>query len=424
MNENNRELSFKEVAEEHPDFPRIIMRKIDTALRGVTLTERALERAREEGALYDASVDLGLKTPRPVLGGALFRDGTVVLGLENMYLQFPEKFIRRGSPYTLDAVDGRLWLLDGSEHVEEVFFVPVPAYFGKKTSRGTPMLKMATPRFPCCLFIRIYNYCHFWEEKNPCKYCSFVKQSVHEESIFTPESLDDLRETIDEALKEEGRWMVLFLSGGSDPRGNSPYENTADEYVKALRTLQRSFGTEKVYARVVANAFPREQLLRLKEAGAVTYEPHIEVWDEKLFEWICPGKAKYFGRQYWIDSALSAVEIFGRGNVCTQFVGGVELTQPNGFKTMDEGLESTMEGVEFFARHGIASSFFILWVVEGSIFYAQKQKPAPLEYHVRLARGIRDIQRKYNLSMDFNNYRCSSGRPDVDLARLDYNKIY
>lgn len=421
MNENNGELSFEEAAKKYPDFPSIIMRKIDTALRGVTLTERALERAKEEGALYDASGDLGLKTPRPVLGGALFRDGTVVLGLEDMYLQFPEKFIRRGSPYTLDAIDGRLWLLDGNEHVEEVFFVPVPDYFGKKTSRGTPMLKVATPRFPCCLFVRLYNYCHFWEEKTPCRYCSFVKQSVQEESIFTPESLEDLRETIEEALKEQGRWMTLFLSGGSDPRGNSLYENTADEYVKALRTLQRTFGTERVYARVVANAFPREQLLRLKEAGAVTYEPHIEVWDERLFEWICPGKAKYFGRQYWIDSALSAVEIFGKGNVCTQFVGGVELIQPYGFKTMDEGLESTLEGVEFFARHGVASSFFILWVVEGSIFYAQKQKPAPLEYHLRLAKGFREIQKKYNLSMDFNNYRCSSGRPDVDLARLDYN---
>ncbi|MBI4690398.1 MAG: radical SAM protein [Nitrospirae bacterium] len=418
---NGDELSLEEVAKKYPDFPRIIIRKIDTALRGVTFTERALERAKEEDALYDASGDLGKKTSRPVLGGALFRDGTVVLGLEDLYLQFPEKFIRRGSPYTLDVVDGRVWLLDGDKPVEEVFFVPVPAYFGKKTRRGTPMLKMATPRFPCCLFIRIYNYCHFWEEKDPCRYCSFVKQ---DEGVYTPESLADLRETVDEALKEEGRWTVLFLSGGSDPRGNSAYENTANEYVKALKTLQKSFGTEKVYARIVANAFPRDQLLRLKEAGAVTYEPHIEVWDEKLFEWICPGKAKYFGRQYWIDSALSAVEIFGRGNVCTQFVGGVELAEPNGFKTMDEGLKSTLEGVEFFARHGVASSFFILWVVGGSIFYAQKQNPAPLEYHVRLAMGIRDIQRRYKLSMDFNNYRCSSGRPDVDLARLDFNKMW
>ena len=327
-------MGFEQVAAAHPDFPRIIIRKMDTALRGVTITKRALERAREEGALYDASEDLGRS--RPILGGAVFRDGTVVLGLEDLYLQFPEKIVRRGNPYILDAIDGKLWLLDGGMPVEEVFFVPVPAYFGKRTSRGTPMLKMVSQRFPCTLFLRIYNVCQFWEEKTPCTYCSFVKQK---ETVYTPESLQDLRETVDEALKEEGRWTVLFLSGGSDPRGDSAYQKTADEYIKALDTLRQCFGTEKIYARIVANAFPRDQLLRLKDAGAVTYEPHLEVWDEKLFELICPGKAKYFGRQYWIDSALAAVDIFGRGNVCTQFVGGVELVPPHGFKTMEEGTQ-------------------------------------------------------------------------------------
>jgi hypothetical protein len=415
----NDELSFEQVAAAHPDFPRIVIRKMDTALRGVTITKRALERAKEEGALYDAGADFGQKTPKPILGGAMFRDGTVVLGLEELYLQFPTNIVRKGSPYTLDEIDGKLWLVDGGAPVEEVFFTPVPAFFGKKTSRGTPMLKMASPRFPCTLFIRIYNVCQFWEEKAPCSYCSFVKQK---ETVYTPESLQDLRETMDEALKEEGRWSVLFLSGGSDPRGSSAYQNTADEYIKTLNLLRGCFGTEKVYARIVANAFPKDQLLRLKEAGAVTYEPHLEVWDEKIFELVCPGKAKYFGRQYWIDSALEAAEVFGKGNVCTQFVGGVELVPPHGFKTMEEGLRSTLEGVEFFARHGVASSFFMLWVVGGSILHAQGQQPPPLEYHIRLAKGVREIQRKYGLRMDFNNYRSSSGRPDVDLARLDYSR--
>ncbi|MDP2279667.1 MAG: hypothetical protein Q8K51_15770, partial [Nitrospirota bacterium] len=52
--------------------------------------------------------------------------------------------------------------------------------------------------------------------------------------------------------------------------------------------------------------------------------------------------------------------------------------------------------------------------------YAQKQKPAPLEYYVRLAKGISDIHRKYNLSVDFNNYRC---HPTGDMDRLHCSKI-
>lgn len=415
MNEDNCELGFEEVAAKYSDFPRLLIRKLDAELRGVALTERALERAKEEGSLYDASADLEQKTPRPVIGGALFRDGSWVLGMEPMYLQFPNGYKRSGSPYTIDAVDGKLWLLDGDEPVEEVFFVPYPEYFGKKTSRGTPMLKVVSARLPGLLFIYLYNRCHFWMERMPCKYCSFPTRVFRRKPGYTQEGLDDLYETMNEALKEKGKWMNIVLLAGSNPTGNSPFDNEVEEYVKVLTTLRKSFGTEKVYAKMVASAFSREQLLRLKEAGATTYQPHIEVWDEKLFEWICPGKTKYFGRQYWIDSALSAVEIFGRGYVCTQFVGGVELMQPYGFKTIDEALESTLEGADFFARHGVGPIAIIHRLEKGTVFYAQKQKPAPLEYYVRLMKGISDIHRKYNLSVDFNNYRC---HPTGDLDRL------
>ncbi|MBI4823052.1 MAG: radical SAM protein [Nitrospirae bacterium] len=421
MNENNYELGFGEVVEKYPDFPRLLIRKLDAELRGVSLTKRALERAKEEGSLYDASEDLGQKTPRPVLGGALFRDGSWVLGMEPMYLQFPQEYERRGSSYTIDAINDGLWLLDGGEPVEEVFFVPYPEYFGKKTSRGTPMLKVVSARLPGLLFVYLYNRCHFWLEKKPCKYCSFPTRVLRKKHGYTQGCLDDLYETMNEALKEEGKWMNIVLLAGSDPTGNSPYDNEVDEYVKVLTTLRKSFGTEKVYAKMVASAFSREQLLRLKEAGATTYQPHIEVWDEKLFEWMCPGKAKYFGRQYWIDSALSAVEIFGRGYVCTQFVGGVELTQPYGFKTIDEALESTLEGAEFFARHGVGPIAIIHRLEKGSVFYREKQKPAPLEYYVRLMKGISDIHRKYDLSVDFNNYRC---HPTGDLDRLHCSRTH
>jgi hypothetical protein len=420
VKENNHELNFEEVAAKYPDFPRLLIRKLDAEVRGVAMTERALERAKEEGSLYDASADLGQKDPRPVLGGALFRDGSWVLGMEPMYLQFPQGYTRIGNQYTIDVVDGKLWLLDGAEPVEEVFFVPYPEYFGKRTSRGTPMVKVVSARLPGLLFIYLYNRCDFWTKKMACKYCSFPTRVFRRKPGYSQEDLDDLQETMNEALKEEGKWMNIVLLAGSDLGGETPFDTEVEEYIKVLTTLRKSFGTEKIYAKMVASAFTREQLLRLKEAGATTYQPHIEVWDEKLFEWICPGKTKYFGRQYWIDSAIEAVEIFGRGYVCTQFVGGVEMAQPYGFKTIDEALDSTLEGAEFFAKHGVGPIAIMHRLEKGSKFYAEKQKPAPLEYYVRLAQGISDIHSKYNLSVDFNNYRC---HPTGDLDRLHCNEI-
>ena len=430
MKENNHELSFEEVAKKYPDFPRTIMRKIDTALRGVILTERALERAKEEGALYDASTDFA----QPVVGGVFFRDGTYVLGLESITRGFhapSATLVRSGEPYLLDLVDGKLWLLDGEprsctqgrgEPVEEVYFAPVPKYFYKKTNQGTPMIKVISSRAPNRISINISSgYCHFFKEKLPCKFCNVIPWSL-EKGLPPLANLEDIYETVNEALEEEGGFTSIHLIAGSDPRGGEFYENEVNEYIKVLRTLQRCFGSafggEKINAQAIASAFPREQLLRLKEAGLSAYRSNLEVWDEKLFQWVCPGKAKYFGRQYWIDCILSAVEIFGRGNVFTQLVAGAELARPYGFKTIDEALESNLECVDFFARNGVYTTFCILWVDRGSVFYKEKQKLPPLEYYVRLAKSFNEIRRKYRLSADFNDYRRDGFHPDTDLARL------
>ena len=420
------ELSFKEVAEKYPDFPRLVLRKIDTALRGIIPTEKALERAKEEGALYEVSAG---KTSKPgFLCGAVFRDGTWLLGLETFLQCLPSRIMRRGNPYTLDVVSGKLYLVDDGEPLEEVHLVPVPKYYAKKTSRGKPMSEVVTSRFPNSLAITVLH-CYYDEKENadeapPCKFCFYATPSFRrKEENYTRENLEDLHQTINEALEEEGRWKSIYLVGGSDPRGGSPYEKEVEECLKVLETIEKCSGGEKIFVQAIASAFPREQLLRLKEAGLTAYNSNIEVWDEKLFQWVCPGKAKYFGRQYWIDCILSAVEIFGQGNVSTQIVAGVELAQPYGFKNTEEALASNLECAEFFARYGVHTNFCILLLGEGSIFYQEKQKLPPLEYCVRLAKDFNEIRRKHKLNVGFQDYRRWPNFPDMDLARLDYSEV-
>ncbi len=483
-------LSFEEVAAKYPDFPRTILRKIDTELRGVIPTERALGKAKAQGAFYSSVPqngeepnhnvfrELGLKTDKPLLGGVFFRDGTSVLsfkpvpqqtsggelnpvltcmnGLNSAKSRLKNKSLGSAGPfsvnsdperteeslakpYLFDLADDRFWFLDEGKPVEEVYLSPLPEYFRKKTSRGTPMIKVVSSKVPNRVSVNIFAHCQFAREKLPCKYCSYSANNSFfhlDQENRTPENLEDIYETVNEILEEKGKWTNINLIGGSDPRPGGltgqgePYENEVNEYIKVLRTLQRCFAVEKNPAvnrngslpvNAIASAFSRGQLLRLKEAGLGTYISNIEVWDKRLFELICPGKAKYFGRQYWMDSILSAVEIFGRGNVSTQLVAGAELAEPYGFKNIEEALASDLEGVEFFARNGVYATFCILWVHPGSVFYREKQKLPSLEYYVRLAKGINEIRKKYNFNASYSGYRGDGFHLDMDLARLDFN---
>ena len=263
---DRHKLGYAELVAKYPEIPRFVIRKLDTALRGVTLTEKAFVRAREENGLYDFGPDLGADKYQLSIGAALFRDGTQVRGLDSLALKSPI-VDRKGAPYTLDVVDGKLWLVDGEEPVEEVDLVPTPAFYGKKTSRGTPMTKVLRGGLNV-LGINVFGFCQFWRDKIACRYCGSV-QNFRMDDRQTRETLEDLYESVTEALKEEGRYTSFALISGSDPRGDRPYDNEVNEHVKVLETIQRAVGNNRKFtARLIASAFPVEQQIRLKEAGA------------------------------------------------------------------------------------------------------------------------------------------------------------
>lgn len=48
---------------------------------------------------------------------------------------------------------------------------------------------------------------------------------------------------------------------------------------------------------------------------------NIEVWPKNNFEKICPGKEKYVGFDYVVESLLYLKDIYGPGKVWSNFVG-------------------------------------------------------------------------------------------------------
>ncbi|GBU23711.1 hypothetical protein R83H12_00328 [Fibrobacteria bacterium R8-3-H12] len=323
-----------------------------------------------------------------------------------------------GKPYIVDDIDGKLMLLDDNKELEEVFYWDKPDYYGKRTSNGVLMQNVAAAR-PQRLYITPNRYCHFWIDDEGCKFCDIVnnlKQQRKEVEMPTRLKPQDVSETVKEALKEPGRFTAVFLTSGSDFRGEEPLDAELELYIETLKAVGENFKTKKFPSQILCTAMSKKQLKRLyDETGITSITMDIEVLNEKLFSIICPGKAKLIGYKEWKRRLIDAVEIFGPSRVSTGIVSGVELVPPSGFSSEDDALEAVLSEADELAAQGV-STVNMVWVPRAGSPYGN-EKNASLEYYVRLASGLQAIRRKYNLEIDFDDYRRCGNHPDSDLAR-------
>jgi hypothetical protein len=416
-NWRSKELSREEVAEKYPDVPRLTILKTDVLRRGLHYTDRA----------YDA-VDTNIHQVEPIelMGtgrnqskrlsplGLTLKDGTFICQSNREITEYVYR-----DRYVLDVVDGKLTLTDGGEAVAEVEFWEKPAFYDKQTSNGTPMWQIASAR-PQRLQIYPYPKCTFWDyQGSGCKYCSLFAVNRTVESVLRDEKFfQDVTETVTEAIKQKGRYSSYMMTSGSVVSGNEVFDDEVDIYVKTLQAAGKAFKTEKFPVKLVASAFNERQLRKLYEnTGITTYTTDLEVLNEKLFNWICPGKAKFVGYSEWKNRLYKAVEIFGRGNVNSGFVGGIETAQPYGFKSEEDALESTLKEADEIASHGVSFADTVWTTDPKSIFY--NQHTPSLEYFVRLSSGLAGVRRKYGLNIYTDDYRRCGNHPNTDLARID-----
>lgn len=421
-------LSFAEVGEKYPFFPKMVMLKIDIHRRGIHYTDAAL-----------AAVD----PQRHQLGGThLFgtRDGSYKKKNDGQEIRRPEAFVLRDgtsvlttptplelNPYILDAVGDRLIIRDGDTELEEAFYWDKPAYYDKKTSSGQLMQNIVSAR-PQRFYLIPNRYCHFWGKDEGCQFCDIVSNMKELNSEFqvpvriTPQ---DVSETIAEALKEPGRASAICLTSGSDFHGVNAFDAEVDYYVEILQAIGQHFQTKKFPyfqtkkfpCQLICSAVTRDQLERLyTETGVTSLTMDIEVFGEDLFRQICPGKHRWVGYSEWKRRLVDAVDIFGRGMVNTGIVSGVELASPYGHKTEAHALAATLAEAEELAAQGV-STVNMIWIPRPGSALGQERN-ASLEYYVTLAWELQKLRNTYCLGVDFDDYRRCGNHADSDLARV------
>jgi hypothetical protein len=150
---------------------------------------------------------------------------------------------------------------------------------------------------------------------------------------------------------------------------------------------------------------------KYREVGYRTLAINIEVWNEHFFRAYCPGKEQLCGGQkHWIRALERAVDVFGRGRVRSNMVGGLESKA------------STLEGIEELTSKGILAISPAWFPNPGSALEGHRS-PEPA-WHLDVARKAAAIYRKAGYTWDqlydanaapltlvHDIYRIEEGRP-------------
>lgn len=405
-----KQAEWEQACARWPELSPFVLLKLSMTWHGAVLSERALDRLQEPdycfGKLEPFGINFQGRPSGKVMPGAiLLRDGT------NVYINYGETYT---DPYGIDwdPDNGVFLLRDGAEVVDTLDFVPRPDFYGKVTSRGTPMEAVAEARAQK-LIMTAFQKCRLWEGGDQCHFCAFFSGGKSLGAV----DCEDVYETVREALGEPGRFQEIYVSGGTDFGGDPPFSQEVDRYIRVLQAAGRNFHG-RFASQLMAPAYPKPVVRRLyEETGLTCYCPNIEVWDRRLFGILCPGKEKWIGHDAWIRRTIDAVEIFGKGNVCTQVVAGAELARPYGFDTVDQALKSNLEACQFFAREGVIC-LTTIWRPHRASRLGFQPMP-PLDYYIRLAKEFHEIRRSYGLHTMDDDYRHCGNHPDSDLERMD-----
>ena len=238
----------------------------------------------------------------------LLPDGTVVQFRKNSR-----------SPYQVKLKGNAQVLSKGEEDICKVEWISRPAYYEKKTTNNHKMVKIGQVGGEDCLFFCYQNYCNFFSKHEQCLFCNLVSTSNTYDSVLKKKDTEDIGE-VAKAAFSEGTVKHVLLTGGC-----FNHQKEIELVADIMKSIRSHTGFDRVPGTILPSpAKGVEELKRYHDTGIKAIGFSMEIWDEKLYQAICPGKSGSTSHDEFVRSIKAAVKIFGQGNVYGVFVMGLE----------------------------------------------------------------------------------------------------
>ncbi len=392
--------------ERYPDIPFEAILKSDLLRLGVAFSPEALEvcKSAKPKSYFIFSFDRAEQKELSELEQrAVPEEIALIGGPYDLKRTIVSVRVNPKSPYLIGARSGLvLSIYLRGELICDILLPTFPPYYAVPLSNGKPVTDIApTIEWGYLIYLTAFRLCQYFGAEEECQFCDINHNYRQQKNIGRPYTGIKTPEEILEALtiiqdKDVDRTSHAYTVTGGSVTSKLNGMTESEFYAKYARAIEKRFPGRWI-GKAVVQALPEDEVKLLKEAGYTIYHPNYEVWDQKLFEVICPGKARYIGRTEWIQRILGAAKIFGPENVIPNFVAGIEMSKPHGFKTVDEAVKSTAEGLDYFMSQGICPRFTV-WCVEPNTELSKtNSEPPPLEYFVRLLQVYRETFKRFQL---------------------------
>lgn len=321
----------------------------------------------------------------------------------SMHMKVPQEIILPGGfVVAVNQRNNAIWKLI---HENDEFYVsnnkvsiPIsfpkrPHFYNEKLKDETDVSKLVTLYGNATLGIFSPGHCYYWNTGNECKFCSLAPTRDEQSDHVMFVKPERAREAIEIALDKEGnRIKHVLVNGGTI----SNYDLGFEKHLQVLESISEINLPSDVQKHLISMPPKDFKLFERLAAIKATIAMDIEIFNSELFDDICPGKSKEYGRDNFMNAFKEAVSYLGKGNVYCGFVAGLEP------------VESLVEGMYYVASLGVVPAVNIFHNDPNSQF-ANHERPS-LEFIKEVGHHMSIIYRDNN----FSPFIKDTGRNSLD----------
>jgi hypothetical protein len=341
--------------------------KVEILTRGVEFSENALIKARNDCAkgqnlVYNVPINASTSRPQELFIEAMDGYVTAVSCVAPNINRDSVKIDMNKNGDLIAIIDGIVF-----EGVK-IRYIKEPEYYGKKLKNGDVVKKYVSSCGYDELNILPWKGCAI--SKN-CKFCGVNTVANKDETdLFNAFSISknhdiwkenksnyisNLKEAISIALEDkcyDEHAHLIMISGNLSDESLDMQTDIYSEIAENIKNDLNGKATEGIVA-VMTPPKDMNKMVKMKKSGIDIVVFNLEVGNEPWFSKYCPGKSN-LGREYFIERLLKAVNIYGSGNVWTNFVFGLEPA------------DKLIEVCDYLGKQGIVAGANVLHLDQGN----------------------------------------------------------